>query len=73
MTELTGPEDDRVEDEDLAELRRALAVICEDHRRILAILAPRLAALEERGDTEGAIALIARIREILADPEAPVQ
>ncbi|HJV42626.1 hypothetical protein [Caulobacter sp.] len=73
MTELTGPEDDRVEDEDLAEFRQALALVHEDHRRVLAILVPRLAALEERGDTEGAIALIARIREILAAPEAPAQ
>lgn len=73
MTELTGPEDDRVEDEDLAEFRQGLAMIREDHRRVLAILVPRLAALEERGDTEEAIALIARIRAILAAPEPPPQ
>lgn len=73
MTDLTGPEDDHVEDEDLAEFRHGLAMLHEDHRRILAILVPRLAAMEERGDTEGALALIARIREILSDPELPAQ
>jgi hypothetical protein len=72
MAELSGVSESRVED-DVAEFRMALARVREDHRKVLQILVPRLAALQERGDTDGALALISRIREILTNPERPPQ
>jgi len=72
MTELSGPSKGRVED-DVAEFRTALRRVREDHRRVLQVLVPRLVALQERGETEEALALISRIRKILADPEARPQ
>jgi hypothetical protein len=72
MAELSGSSEDQVED-DVAEFRAALSRLREDHRRVLLVLVPRLAAMQERGDTEGALALVAKIHEILSDPDRPLQ
>ena len=72
MAELSGSSEDQVED-DVAEFRAALSRIREDHRKVLLILVPRLAAMQERGDTEGALALVAKIKKILSDPERSLQ
>lgn len=72
MAELSGSSEDEIED-DIAEFHEALSRIREDHRRVLLVLVPRLAAMQERGDTEGALALVAKIQEILSDPERPLQ
>lgn len=68
MKALFDPDLDAIADEeDIAEFRRGFAAVGEDHRRILAILIPRLVALQERGDSAAAVALIAEIkRTILA-------
>jgi hypothetical protein len=51
--------------EEIAEFHRGLNALGPQHRRILAVLIPRLIALEERGDPEGAIRIIDEIRTIL--------
>lgn len=53
--------------EEMAEFTRGLSVLGPQQRRILAILIPRLIALEERGDPEGAIRIINEIRAILLE------
>ena len=67
MAELSGALEDQAED--VAAFRAALSKLGEDHRRVLQVLVPRIAALQERGDTEGALALVAKIKAILSDPE----
>ena len=54
-----------VSDEEIAEFTRGLNALGPLQRRILAVLIPRLIALEERGDPEGAIRIIDEIRAIL--------
>ncbi|ALL11933.1 hypothetical protein [Caulobacter henricii] len=51
--------------EEIAEFKRGLSALGPQQRRILAVLIPRLIALEERGDPEGAIRIIDEIRAIL--------
>jgi len=51
--------------EDAAEFKRRLVAINDDHRRILRVLLPRLAALQERGDSTSALRLIAEIKRII--------
>lgn len=51
--------------EELAEFKRGLNALDPISRRIMALLIPRLIALEELGDTEGAIRVIDEIRLIL--------
>ncbi|MBU4435689.1 MAG: hypothetical protein PSX79_01195 [bacterium] len=53
--------------EEIAEFRRGLDALGPQQRRILALLMPRLIALEARGDPEGAIRIIEEIRSILWD------
>ena len=53
--------------EEIAEFRRGLRALGPQQRRILALLMPRLIALEERGDPEGAIRIIEEIRTILGE------
>lgn len=53
--------------EELAEFKRGLNALDPLSRRIMAMLIPRLIALEELGDTEGAIRVIDEIRLILWD------
>jgi hypothetical protein len=53
--------------EELAEFKRGLNALDPVSRRIMALLIPRLIALEEMGDTEGAIRVIDEIRLILWD------
>lgn len=66
MRALFDPDLDTIADEeDIAEFRRAFATVGEDHRRILKILLPRLAALQERGDSAAALRLIAEIRQAI--------
>lgn len=72
MAELSGSSEDQFED-DVAEFRAALLRIREDQRRVLLALVPRLAAMQERGDTEGALALVGKIKQILSDPDRPLQ
>ncbi|PZR34401.1 hypothetical protein [Caulobacter segnis] len=67
MAELSGASEDQAED--IAAFRAALSKLGEDHRRVLQVLFPRIAALQERGDTDGALALVAKIKAILSDPE----
>lgn len=50
---------------DTAEFARSLAGVGADHRRILQVLLPKLAALQERGDCASALRLIADIRRII--------
>lgn len=54
-----------VSDEEIAEFTRGVNALGPQQRRILAVLIPRLIALEERGDPEGAIRIIEQIRTIL--------
>lgn len=72
MAELSGSFEDQVQD-DIAEFRVALSLIREDQRRVLLVLVPRLAALQERGDTKGALALVNKIKQILNGPEHTLQ
>jgi len=51
--------------EELAEFKRGLNALDPLSRRIMALLIPRLIALEELGDTEGAIRVIDEIRLII--------
>jgi hypothetical protein len=51
--------------EEIAEFKRGLNALDPLSRRIMALLIPRLIALEELGDTEGAIRVIDEIRLIL--------
>ncbi|USQ95919.1 hypothetical protein [Caulobacter sp. RL271] len=72
MKALFDPDLDAIADEeDIAEFRRAFAMVGEDHRRILTILLPRLAALQERGDSGGALELIAEIKRAILRKDAP--
>lgn len=54
-----------VSEEEIAEFTRGLNALGPQQRRILAVLIPRLIALEERGDPEAAIRIIDEIRTIL--------
>lgn len=66
MRELFDPDLDAiVDEEDIAEFRRGFSVLGEDHRRILKVLIPKLVALQERGDSATALALIAEIKRAL--------
>jgi len=60
-----------VSDEEMAEFARGLNALGPQQRRILAVLIPRLIALEERGDPEGAIRIIDEIRDILLARRRP--
>jgi hypothetical protein len=60
------------DEEDVAEFRRGVAAIGEDHRRVLQILIPKLIALQERGDSAGALALIATIKAIVGGGDGPL-
>ncbi len=73
MRELFEPDLDAIVDaEDAAEFQRGYATLCEQHQRILMILIPRLVALQERGDSAGALKLIAEIRRaVTARERAP--
>ena len=64
--------DDLSDEEGAAEFRRGLASVGQDHRRILTILVPKLVALQERGDSAGALALIAMIRELVTGDDGPL-
>ncbi|WP_454713560.1 hypothetical protein [Caulobacter segnis] len=71
MRAFFNPDLDAIADEeDVAEFRRGLETVGEDHRRILMILVPKLAALQERGDSATALRLIAEIRRIVVQGEA---
>ncbi|AAK22008.1 hypothetical protein EIB18_00100 [Caulobacter vibrioides] len=59
------------DEEDIAMFVQALAGVNMDYRRVLSLLIPRLAALEERGDTAGAVRLIQEIQAIINAPERP--
>lgn len=70
MREQFDPELDSVADaEDTAEFKRALVGVGDDHRRVLRMLLPRLAALQERGDSAAALRLIAEIKRIVVSEE----
>lgn len=60
------------DEQDAAEFRRGLAAVNQDHRRVLAILIPKLVALQERGDSAKALALIATIRALVTVDDGPV-
>lgn len=70
MRALFDPDPDTVDDEaEVAAFRRGLASVNKDHRRILMILIPKLAALQDRGDSAGALGLIATIRALVTREE----
>ncbi|WP_395445225.1 hypothetical protein [Caulobacter sp. UC70_42] len=70
MREQFDPDLDSVADaEDAAEFKRALVGVSADHRRVLQVLLPRLAALQERGDSAAALRLIAEIKHIVVSEE----
>jgi hypothetical protein len=72
MKALFDPDLDAIADEeDIAEFRRAFATIGEDHRRILTILLPKLAALQECGDSAAALRLIAEIKQAILKEHVP--
>lgn len=72
MRALFDPDLDAVADEeDIAEFRRGFAAVGEGQRRVLMILVPKLAAMQERGDSAGALALVAAIRAILVADDRP--
>jgi hypothetical protein len=66
MKELFSPDLDAIADEeDVAEFRRGFAAVGEEHRRILMVLIPKLVALQERGDSAAALALISEIKRAI--------
>lgn len=70
MKALFDPDLDAIADEeDIAEFRRGLDAVGEDHRRVLTILVPKLVALQERGDSTAALRLIAEIKRIVVQGE----
>lgn len=70
MKALSDPDIDAIADEeDVAEFRRGLMTLNEDHRRILMILLPRLVALQDRGDSAAALRLIAEIKRVMVHGE----
>lgn len=73
MKALFDPDLDTIADEeDVAEFQSGYAALGEDHRRILGILLPRLAALQERGDSAAALRLIAEVRRLVTGEEDAV-
>ncbi len=54
-----------VSPEEIAEFKRGLNALDPFGRRILSLLIPRLIALEEKGDTDGALRVIEEICLIL--------
>ena len=73
MREQFDPDLDAIADaEDTAEFKRSLVGVNADHRRILQVLLPKLAALQERGDSAAALRLIAEIRRIVISEEGPL-
>jgi hypothetical protein len=71
MRELFSPDLDAIADEEhVAEFRRSFALIGADYKRILAALMPRLVALQDRGDSETALKLIAEVKRIVVRGEA---
>lgn len=74
MRELFNSDLDAIADaEDTAEFKRGLASVSADHRLILQVLLPKLAALQERGDSAAALRLIAEIKRIVVGKNAPLQ
>ena len=74
MREQFDPDLDAIADaEDTAEFKRALVGVSADHRLILRVLLPKLAALQERGDSAAALRLIAEIRRIVVAKSVPLQ
>lgn len=73
MRQQFDPDLDAIADaQDTAEFKRNLIGINADHRRILQVLLPKLAALQERGDSAGALRLIADIRRVIVSEETPL-
>jgi hypothetical protein len=73
MREHYNPDLDAIADaEDTAEFKRNLVGVGADHRRILQVLLPKLAALQERGDSAAALRLIADIKRIVVSEEGPL-
>lgn len=73
MKALFAPDLDTIADEeDAAEFRRSFAALSRDHRRILMVLIPKLAALQERGDSAAALALIAEVRRAIGNGDKPM-
>jgi hypothetical protein len=73
MREQFDPDLDAIADaEDTAEFKRNLVGVNADHRRILRVLLPRLAALQERGDCAAALRLIAEVKRIVIGEEEPL-
>ncbi|MBO9710366.1 MAG: hypothetical protein J7521_19350 [Caulobacter sp.] len=52
-------------EEELAEFRLHLTTLAPVQRRILSVLMPRLVALDEKGDVNGALAILEQVRGIL--------
>jgi hypothetical protein len=71
MRALLEPDLDAIADvEEAAEFKLALVAVGADHRRVLQVLLPKLAALPERGDSVTALRLIAELKRIVVG-EAP--
>ncbi len=66
-----GDPDALADEEDVALFIQVLARVNPEYRRVLGLLIPRLAALEERGDTAGALKLIREIQAIVTSAEQP--
>ena len=73
MREHFDPDLDAIADaQDTAEFKRNLIGVNADHRRVLQVLLPKLAALQERGDSAAALRLIAEIRRIVVSEDTPL-
>lgn len=73
MREQFDPELDAIADaQDTIEFKRGVVGLNADHRQILRVLLPKLAALQERGDSAGALRLIAEIKRIIVSDDDPL-
>ena len=73
MKEHFDPDLDAIADEqDTAEFKRSVVGLSHDHRQILRVLLPKLAALQERGDSAAALRLIAEIKRIVISEDSPL-
>jgi hypothetical protein len=73
MREHFDPDFDAIADaQDTAEFKRNLIGVNADPRRVLRVLLPKLAALQERGDSAAALRLIADIKRVIISEEGPL-
>lgn len=73
MREQFDPDRDAIADaQDTAEFKRTLVGLSAEHLRVLQVLMPKLAALQERGDSAAALRLVAEIKRIVVGKDSPL-